>query len=76
MNITDHIERHALSRRDICQSAGISPALLSLIEAGERQITPKRVGSLAKALGVSPAQLRPDLAEVFGPVSDKPNEAA
>ncbi|AHD00461.1 helix-turn-helix domain-containing protein [Leisingera methylohalidivorans] len=66
MNITEHISANGLSREKICQEAGISRAFLSLIERNERSPGPQTVGRLAKALGVSVRDLRPDLAGLFG----------
>jgi transcriptional regulator with XRE-family HTH domain len=66
MNITEHINARSLSRAEICASAGISRAYLSLIEKGERRAGPDTVGRLADALGVSVCDLRPDLAGIFG----------
>lgn len=65
MDVTEHIKAHGLSRESICQKAGISRTLLSLIEKGDRQIGPRKVKPLADALGVSVRDLRPDLADTF-----------
>ena len=65
MNLTDHISTQKLSRADVCEKAGISRAYLSLIERGQRRIGPEKVCALAAALGVSVADLRPDLAGLF-----------
>lgn len=65
MNITEHIEARGLSRGEICQTAGISRAYLSLIERGARRVGPEKVQALANAIGVSIADLRPDLAKLF-----------
>lgn len=69
MNITEHINENGLSRASICEKAGISRAHLSLVERNLRSIGPSKVKGLADALGVTVADLRPDLAEVF---SDQP----
>lgn len=66
MDITQHIKETGLSRAEVCRSAGISRAYLSLIEKGHRKIGPEKVTDLANALGVSIRDLRPDLADVFG----------
>lgn len=69
MDITSHINAKGLSRKDICEKAGISRAYLSLIEKGERSIGPNKVKDLADALDVSVGDLRPDLAGTFGRVA-------
>lgn len=66
MDITSHISTNGLSRKAICEKAGISRAYLSLIENGERNIGPNKVKDLADALGVTVRDLRPDLAGTFG----------
>ncbi|WP_102856399.1 helix-turn-helix domain-containing protein [Phaeobacter piscinae] len=66
MDITEHINTKGLSRDKICEQAGISRPFLSLIERKERSPGPKTVGRLAKALGVTVRDLRPDLAGLFG----------
>lgn len=65
MDITSHIEARGLSRAEVCREAGISASYLSMIEAGARQVGPNRVAALARALGVSVGDLRPDLAGLF-----------
>ncbi|MBT8152737.1 helix-turn-helix transcriptional regulator [Epibacterium ulvae] len=66
MNISSHIKTHNLSRETICEQAGISRAMLSLVESGKRQIGPNKVNDLAAALGIDPSELRPDWAEIVG----------
>lgn len=65
--ITEHIEACPLSRAEICARAGISRAMLSLIENGKRKISADRTRALAEVIGVSPETLRPDLAAIFTP---------
>ena len=65
MDITGHIEKNGLSRAKICADAGISQPYLSMIERGKRKVGSEKVVSLAKALGVSTKDLRPDLAAAF-----------
>lgn len=65
MNITDHIEASGRTRGQICELAGISRAMLSMIENGDRKISPSRAQALAEALGITAADLRPDLAALF-----------
>ena len=66
MNISEHISTNGLSREAICEEAKISRTFLSLIESGARRPGLQTVGALAKALGVSVRDLRPDLASIFG----------
>jgi len=66
MNITEHISANGLSREAICEQAEISRTFLSLIESGARRPGLQTVGKLAKALGVSICDLRPDLVSLFG----------
>jgi len=65
MDITEHIRTRGLKRGAICKAAGISRAYLSLIERGQRRVGPEKVRALAGAMGLSIADLRPDLAEIF-----------
>lgn len=39
--------------------------MLSMIENGDRKISPSRAQALAEALGITAADLRPDLAALF-----------
>jgi transcriptional regulator with XRE-family HTH domain len=71
MDMTNLILRSGKPRAKICAEAGISPAFLSLLESGQRKVGVKNVTSLASALGVSPADLRPDLAQHFGTISEE-----
>ncbi|GLP86273.1 helix-turn-helix domain-containing protein [Tritonibacter mobilis] len=66
MNISEHISARGLSREEICEEAGISRTFLSLIESGARRPGLHTVEKLARALGVSVRDLRPDLASIFG----------
>jgi len=45
--------------------AGCSQPYLSLLEAGKRKVGPRYLFKMAAALGVSPQELRPDLALYF-----------
>jgi transcriptional regulator with XRE-family HTH domain len=65
MNITNHIKKCGKTRAEICAEAGISTAYLSMIEHGERRIGVAKLTALADALGVDPADIRPDLAAIF-----------
>lgn len=70
MDIRAHIEERGLSRQVICHEAGISASYLSMIEGGDRRIGASKAARLAAALGVSVADLRPDLAELFGKAAE------
>ena len=59
------IKASGKTREQICAEAQISRGMLSLIERGERRIGVQSVAKLAAALGVDPADLRPDLAALF-----------
>lgn len=76
MNLTEHIKASGLTRAQICQSAGISRGMLSLIERGKRRIGADRAAAFAAALGVSVDVVRPDLAEIFHPISPTSEDAA
>lgn len=65
VSVTDHIVSNGLSRDQICREAGISRTLLSMIESGGRRPGQNTVARLAKALGVTVRDLRPDLADLF-----------
>lgn len=71
MSITDHIEASGLSRGQICERAGVSRSMLSLMESGKRQIRADRAKALAEVLGVAVADIRPDLAKVFDATSNE-----
>ncbi|WP_104492008.1 helix-turn-helix domain-containing protein [Paracoccus denitrificans] len=67
MDLTEHIKAHGLSRAQICEAAGISRGMLSLIERGKRRIGTERALAFANALGLSIDAVRPDLADLFNP---------
>lgn len=60
-------QTQALSMRDLAQRAGVSPASVFRAEQG-KPMYPTTVRKLAKALGVTPAELRGDAPEVPAPV--------
>jgi hypothetical protein len=61
----DWIDRSGLSRPEICERAGISHSMLSMIETGARRPGVETVMVLAREFGADPATLRPDLARIF-----------
>jgi len=65
MTIRDIVIASGKTREQICEQAGISRTYLSLIENGRRQIGVSKARGLADALGVTPMDLRPDLAAIF-----------
>lgn len=65
MDMKQLVKRSGKTRRNICEEAGISRALLSLLESGQRQIGLQKLESLSIALGAKPFELRPDLAAIF-----------
>lgn len=66
MSIKHIIEASGRARSDIIADAGISQSHFALIESGQRKIGLRHIAALAAALGVSPADLRPDWAELVG----------
>lgn len=76
MSISDHIVASGLSRAEICKRAQLSPAMLSMIETGNRKPSPRSARALAETLGVAPEDIRPDLAALFSKPSPAPGDAA
>ncbi len=52
-------ETHGLSLRDVASVSGLSRAMLSRVERGERQLSGLKKISLARALGVSIEEIFP-----------------
>ena len=65
MDIAELIKKSGRSRREICERAQITKSRLSQIEASNGPVSVMLLPRLADALGVTPAELRPDLAELF-----------
>jgi transcriptional regulator with XRE-family HTH domain len=65
MSISEHITASGLSRAKICELTGMSAAMLSMIEKGDRRPGPRSAMALAAALGIKLEILRPDLAAMF-----------
>jgi transcriptional regulator with XRE-family HTH domain len=57
-NITAARERLEISLRELARRADVSPSVLSLYEAGQREPTASRLFRLADALGVKVDELR------------------
>lgn len=53
--------KRGLSQRAMAELLGVSTALISEIERGNRQVGPKKVRDWARKLGVSRASIRPDI---------------
>jgi transcriptional regulator with XRE-family HTH domain len=56
--------KRGLSQKEMAAMLGVSPALISEIERGNRKVSPRKVREWAGKLKVSRAALRPD---IFGP---------
>ena len=67
VDINKLIEQSGKPRAQIWKEAGITSPFLSMLQSGDRRVgNPDTIRSLAEALGCTPADLRPDLAELFG----------
>ena len=55
---------------EIAAEAGLSPAHLSEVERGRKEISTERLIAVAHALNVSPAQIYSDLARLLGADAD------
>jgi len=56
-----------LSQRQLADMLGVSTAAISRWEAGERKPDGELVPMISEKTGISPAELRPDLAALMGP---------
>lgn len=54
-------EKRGLSQQALAELLGVSRGLVSLIETGERQITPKNAKDWEPKLGISRAKLCPEV---------------
>lgn len=50
-------KRAALSQRDLARLAGINPATVNRLEAGQHEAIPSTIRALARALKVPPSSL-------------------
>src|SRR2546423_7717030 len=60
---------------EIAAEAGLSPAHLSEVERGRKEISVERLVALTHALGLHPAQVFADLARLLGPEAEHPARA-
>lgn len=52
--------RACLSRKELCEKAGVSTATLAHLKAGRREPSPKTIGRLARALECDVTELLED----------------
>jgi transcriptional regulator with XRE-family HTH domain len=67
--------RREASRRtlsEVAAEAGLSPAHLSEVERGRKEISTERLVAVAHALDVRPAQIYADLARLLGAEAEQP----
>ncbi len=57
---------------EIAAEAGLSPAHLSDVERGRKDVSTERLVAVAHALGVRPAEMYSDLARVLGAQAEQP----
>jgi transcriptional regulator with XRE-family HTH domain len=67
--------REAVGRTlsEIAAEAGLSPAHLSEVERGRKEISTERLIAVGHALGMRPAQVYADLARLLGADADQPS---
>ncbi len=67
--------REAVGRTlsEIAAEAGLSPAHLSEVERGRKEISTERLIAVAHALGMRPGQVYADLARLLGADADQPS---
>ena len=67
--------REALRRTlsEVAAEAGLSPAHLSEVERGRKEVSIERLLAVAHALGARPAEIYADLARLLGADSDRPS---
>ena len=67
--------RRVAARRtlsEIAAEAGLSPAHLSEVERGRKEVSIERLIAVAHALGVRPGEIYADLARLLGSEADQP----
>jgi DNA-binding transcriptional regulator YdaS (Cro superfamily) len=64
MTLSDYLSKPGISAVGIARQLGISHT--TVLRWRDGQVPPERVGDLARITGLTPADLRPDLAAVFG----------
>jgi transcriptional regulator with XRE-family HTH domain len=57
---------------EVAAEAGLSPAHLSEVERGRKEISTERLLAVAHALGAGPAEIYADLARLLGADADHP----
>ena len=57
---------------EVAAEAGLSPAHLSEVERGRKEVSTERLLAVAHALGIRPADLYADLARLLGADCDRP----
>src|SRR5260370_3750899 len=57
---------------EVAGEAGLSPAHLSEVERGRKEVSTERLLAVAHPLGVTPADLYGGLARLLGPRSERP----
>ena len=58
---------------EVAAEAGLSPAHLSEVERGRKEVSTERLLAVAHALGVPPADIYADLARLLGADSERPS---
>ena len=58
-------DRHDLSQGDLADMLGVSRVAVTRWESGARQPDRDLLAKIAEKTGIHPADLRPDLAEIF-----------
>ncbi|MFI4972624.1 MAG: helix-turn-helix domain-containing protein [Hyphomicrobiales bacterium] len=58
---------------EVAGEAGLSPAHLSEVERGRKEVSTERLLAVAHALGVPPAEIYADLARLLGADSERPS---
>lgn len=66
MDIKAIFQASGKSQSQIASETGVSSGYVSLVLSGQRSVGPDRLKVFADALGVTPADIRPDLASLFG----------
>src|ERR1700686_5293410 len=69
-------QRREATRRtltEVAGEAGLSPAHLSEVERGRKEVSTERLLAVAHALGVRPAEIYADLARLLGADSEQPS---
>jgi transcriptional regulator with XRE-family HTH domain len=58
---------------EVAAEAGLSPAHLSEVERGRKEVSTERLLAVSHALGIRPADLYAELARLLGADSDRPS---